>query len=154
MGMEGFAMRLRKAFRAYEDRVGRDITQTELGEMVGVELARMGVKPTSKDDTLAVTQQSVARWFAGTLPEHTRMVALATVLGVDPGWLSYGSGEDEGGQGSEKPSGTPVQPPPAHQPPPPKRTPPPLQEPEVLETRWIRPRKKAKRRPGDRSAVA
>jgi hypothetical protein len=89
MGMEGFAARLRRAHRAFED---------QLGEMVGEELRRMGVKPTGKDDP--VTQQSVARWFAGTLPEHARMVALATVLGVDPGWLSYGSGGDEGQQGA------------------------------------------------------
>src|SRR4051812_21629410 len=92
MGMEGFAARLRKAFRAYEDRVGRDVTQTELGALVGAEI---GEGP--------ITQQSVGRWFAGTLPEHARMVALADVLGVDPGWLSYGSGEarqDEAARGS------------------------------------------------------
>lgn len=99
MGMEGFAARLRKAHRAYEDRLGHDVTQTEIGALVGEELLRMGVKPRSKEDV--VTQQSVARWFAGTLPEHVRMVALATVLGVDPGWLSYGSGSDEGQQGAK-----------------------------------------------------
>jgi transcriptional regulator with XRE-family HTH domain len=87
MGIEGFASRLRRAFRALEDRLGRDLTQTELGEMVGKQL---------RED--AISQPSVARWFAGTLPEHYRMVALAQVLGVDPGWLGYGSGEDEGDQ--------------------------------------------------------
>jgi transcriptional regulator with XRE-family HTH domain len=91
MSIEGFAGRLRRAFRAYEDRVGRDITQTELGELVG---AALGEDP--------ITQQSVARWFAGTLPEHPRMVALAKVLGVDPGWLSYGSGEEEGRQAAPR----------------------------------------------------
>ena len=98
MGMEGFAARLRHAFRAYEDRLGRDVTQTELGEIVGT---AMGEAP--------ITQQSVARWFAGTLPEHPRMVALAEVLGVDPGWLSYGSG-DEGGQGAPKRTSPPLTP--------------------------------------------
>ena len=98
MGMEGFAARLRQAFRAYEDRLGRDVTQTELGEIVG---KAMGEAP--------ITQQSVARWFAGTLPEHPRMVALADVLGVEPGWLSYGSGE-EGEQSAKKRSSPPVTP--------------------------------------------
>lgn len=97
MGMEGFANRLRRAFRAFEDRLGRDVTQTELGELVG---QAMG-----KD---AITQQSVGRWFAGTLPDHPHVVALATVLGVDPGWLSYGSGEDNGGGSIAKPPVAPT----------------------------------------------
>jgi hypothetical protein len=85
MGIEGFATRLRRAFRAFEDHLGRDVTQSELGELVGQAL---GEEP--------ITQQSVGRWFNGTLPEHVRMVALADVLGVDPGWLSYGTGEGGG----------------------------------------------------------
>lgn len=76
---EGFARRLRRAFRAFEDRTGEDVTQTQLGVLVGKEL-----------DGKPITQQSVDRWFGGTRPDHERMIALAAVLDVDPGWLSYG----------------------------------------------------------------
>jgi transcriptional regulator with XRE-family HTH domain len=97
MGLAGFPSRLRRAFRAFEDRLGRDLTQTELGEMVGKQLKEG-----------AISQQSVARWFAGTLPEHARMVALAEVLGVDPGWLSYGSGEKDAPMRDAPPATEPV----------------------------------------------
>ena len=80
MGLEGFDKRLRKAFRAWEDRIGRDVSQTELGEIVG---ERLGEKK-------PISQQSVARWFAGTLPEYPRLEALADVLGVYAGWLAFG----------------------------------------------------------------
>jgi hypothetical protein len=80
MGLDGFDRRLRRAHRAFEDRLGRDVNQTELGAMVGKRLGEP--KP--------ITQASVHRWFAGTLPDHVRMVALAEILGVDPGWLAYG----------------------------------------------------------------
>ena len=67
-------------------------------------------------------------------------------------WLAGWDDENEGGQGAQRPTNTPVAPAPT------KRTRPPLQQPEILETRWIRPgpKKKAtpKRRPGGRSAVA
>jgi hypothetical protein len=98
MGMAGFAKRLRKAFRAWEDQVGRDVTETELGELVG-----------KKYDGSPISQASVNRWFSGTLPDHGRMVALAEVIGADPGWLAYGPDEDQQGEQGAKPiNGTPA----------------------------------------------
>lgn len=135
-GIEGFAGRLRRAFRAWEDRMGRDATQTELGELVG---EAMGEE--------AISQQSVARWFAGTLPEHPRMVALARVLGVDPGWLSYGSGEDDAGNQPAMPNVPPRVPQNA------KRIEPSDPPPGVVVDAPAR-RPVGKRRPGDRTALA
>lgn len=80
-GLAGFGKRLRKAHRDYEDRLGRDVSQTEIGVVVG---KRLGEKK-------PVSQQSVGRWFGGTLPEYPRMEALAEILGVDPGWLAFGT---------------------------------------------------------------
>ena len=93
MGMEGFAGRIRRAFRAWEDRLGRDVTETELGELVGKAF-----------DGRPISQQSINRWFAGTVPDHARLIALAKVLEVDPGWLAYGSGEE--GDGDQNDGGS------------------------------------------------
>lgn len=37
-----------------------------------------------------LTQGSVSRWFKGAEPNLKTIVAIAQVLGVDPGWLAFG----------------------------------------------------------------
>jgi hypothetical protein len=77
---DGFAQRLRRAVRYWEDRSGdRDITQGELAEKVASAMKR--AKPFS--------QGAVSGWFSGTVPDADVIGAIAEVCGVRAGWLAY-----------------------------------------------------------------
>lgn len=83
MSLEQFAVRIWAAHNAYEGRVGRRVTQADLAVMVSARLEERGRK--------GVTQSAVARWFDGTVPDDHKLLALADLYGVDPGWLRYGA---------------------------------------------------------------
>jgi transcriptional regulator with XRE-family HTH domain len=76
-----FAYRVRLAAKALELATGRDISQEELGELVGKELQRD-----------PYTGVAVHRWLKGRRPNYEIMAALARVLGVRKGWLAFGEG--------------------------------------------------------------
>jgi transcriptional regulator with XRE-family HTH domain len=77
-----FAGRLRLAAKALELATGRDISQEELGQLVGKEMQR---EP--------FTGVAVHRWLKGRRPNYEIMAALSRVLGVRKGWLAFGEGE-------------------------------------------------------------
>ena len=75
-----YQQRAARAFLLLAVREGRRITQGELADKVAATLGR------------AVTQGAVAKQLGGTVPEGLdAMIALASALGVDPGWLYFGS---------------------------------------------------------------
>src|SRR6185312_949436 len=73
-------VRERARFAFYSrKRTEPDLTQDEVARRVGRAVRR------------AFTQSTAQRWFAGGLPRDTRTgIALASELGVDPGWLYFG----------------------------------------------------------------
>lgn len=69
----------------------RRVEDIGFGERVRVEMARMELSATALATALGVSQHTVGRWRAGTVPpEHTTIVALAEALRVDPGYLLFG----------------------------------------------------------------
>lgn len=84
----GFSYRLRQAVKALELERGSDISQEELGAMVGAEMKRP-----------AFSGVSVHRWLKGQRPSYEAMVALAKVLHLSPGWLAFGENNHNGGNG-------------------------------------------------------
>ena len=80
---DGLTMRLLEALHGLELREGHRVTYTSLAERLGAALGR------------PITVAAVQRWFDGTREPKDResLAALASVLGVDPGWLAYGDPE-------------------------------------------------------------
>jgi transcriptional regulator with XRE-family HTH domain len=76
----GFRDRLFRAWYLFQAREGGERSQEWLAEAVS---AHLGL-----EDTL--TQSAVSRWLNGAVPPLGTIVALAKVLGVDPGWLAFG----------------------------------------------------------------
>lgn len=75
----GFSYRLRQSVKALELARGTDISQEELGALVG---KAMGRDP--------FTGVAAHRWLKGRRPGYTIMIALAKLLNVRPGWLAFG----------------------------------------------------------------
>lgn len=85
MGVEGFGARLAQARRVHGVRIGRDYTQTELAEAMGV------------------TPATVSRWESGGFrPDIEVVEKLAGILETDPGLLAFGisSTEEQGKNGN------------------------------------------------------
>jgi transcriptional regulator with XRE-family HTH domain len=62
-------------------RLGRKVTLTELGEMIAREMGREA----------SFTAAAVSRWEKGTqMPSLQIIEAIASLTGMDPGWLSHG----------------------------------------------------------------
>ena len=74
-----FNNRVRLAHRHREAELNRDLGQAEIGVEMGKLLG-----------TGKLTQATVSRYFRDTEPELAKICALATVLGVDCGWLAFG----------------------------------------------------------------
>lgn len=79
------ARRMFLAMNALEQRRGSRVTLAQLGAMVAE--AQQGREA-------AYAASVVARWIKGEQDPGSRdqWIALAAVLGVDPGWLTYGTG--------------------------------------------------------------
>lgn len=85
---EGFGSRFFDAW-AHLDR-------TERRRVKGVELAKR----------LGVSGSSITRWAEGTVPEVDTIALIASVCGVDPGWLAFG--EASAAQGPRAGQGAPA----------------------------------------------
>ena len=93
----GFGQRAREARRLWTVRHDEELTYARIGEMVA--------ERTGRGDPYS--HQAVRKWFVlGQEPEYQAAAALAEVLGVDPGWLAFGTGEAGATSGDEK--GAPV----------------------------------------------
>lgn len=77
----GFAQRLRRAIRRFEDRSlgGMTVKQEEFAQAVSLEL---GKRP-------AYSGSAVGKWLAGIAPDIETIAAVATVCTVRPGWLAF-----------------------------------------------------------------
>lgn len=74
--------RLFRAFLLRQLRAGGELTQEWLAASVSRELRLK--EP--------LTQSAVSRWFKGAVPRDlATIIAIAKLLGVDPGWLAFGS---------------------------------------------------------------
>lgn len=74
--------RLLRAWLEHERRTGGGFTQEWLAEAVSRKL--------KLEEPLS--QSAVSRWFRGSVPRDVAaVVAIAELLGVDPGWLLFGS---------------------------------------------------------------
>lgn len=83
--MADFGGRLRSAWRAFEDREDRKLTQGEVADLVTRALGR--ARP--------FRQATVSEWYWGRRPDDVEtMEALAMVLGADPRTLVFGEDED------------------------------------------------------------
>lgn len=80
MADEEMRKRLFRAWWSYQAAVGGERSQEWLAEAVSNEL---GLKE-------PLTQSAVSRWMRGEGISLKKLVALAKVLGVDPGWLAFG----------------------------------------------------------------
>lgn len=69
------------ALKRLEMGLGRDVSQTQLAELVA---DRLHGKPRD--------QSTVGRWFRGAMPDAVTIQAIADVCGVEPGWLAFGRG--------------------------------------------------------------
>lgn len=83
---DDFGQRAFWAHRAAEQRLRRDISQKELGERVAARLREP--KP--------IHQSTAGKWLksgaeGGAVPDVPTIAALALELGVDPGWLAFGT---------------------------------------------------------------
>lgn len=87
----GFSYRVRQAMKAMELARGKDISQEELGAMVG---KQMGRDP--------FTGVAAHRWLKGRRPGYDIMAALARVLAVRPGWLAFGEDDVIAKKSSER----------------------------------------------------
>lgn len=56
----------------------KSLSQEALAVLVGERLGR------------SLTQSAVGRWFRGSVPDTATISAIASVYGVDPGWLAFG----------------------------------------------------------------
>jgi len=79
----GMKQQLFMAWMRFQTMSGGARSQDWLAEAVSKEL---GLAPSDY-----FTQGSVSRWLKGTEPSLETIVALAKILDVDPGWLSFGS---------------------------------------------------------------
>ena len=86
-----FQDRFRRAYRVLEEAEGGErISQAEIGRRMAQRLG-MGRSPAA-----------VSEWWTGkSIPDTITMAALADVLGASPGWLAFGEGEMERGDGME-----------------------------------------------------
>jgi len=75
-----FRERLYKAWKAWEFRHGRDLTQAQLGVMVG------------KYKGKAVLQSTVSDWRGWLVPGAEEITWIARALECSPAWLAYGEG--------------------------------------------------------------
>lgn len=148
MAHQGFGNRVRRAWHRWASQSSEPVTYADFGAALALEEQRSEPYSTS----------AISEWIAErSEPKARTYRAMAKLSGFRSAWLSEGElpeeGEDnEGGQGAPRPTTTPVAPAPASS----RRAHVPLTETEVLETRYLRPKKKQtpKRRPGDKSAVA
>ena len=86
---EGFAGRVFQAHLILTGRLGRKVGHAEMAEMVA---EKAGEDP--------VTPSTVSRWFKGTIPNASTLLAIAQVCEVDPGWLTFGNDSDASGPGN------------------------------------------------------
>lgn len=71
------------AHKHLEVKLGRQVGQAELAEMIG----KAAHEPPPD-------QTTVGRWFKDTLPRSIATIAaIAKVYGVSAGWLTYGEGD-------------------------------------------------------------
>lgn len=74
-----FGVRLRAARNVLNASEPKPVSHTELGRRVGGFL-----------QTDPIVTSAVSRWGKETRPDLDTTLAIATVCGVDPGWLAYG----------------------------------------------------------------
>lgn len=80
-----FARRMFIAHKRLELRLGRDVSNGELAQLLGEQLR-----------AAAPNETTVGRWFVDSMPRsHVTIAAIAKVYGVSAGWLTYGEGEME-----------------------------------------------------------
>lgn len=61
------------------------------GERLRIELGRIGWSQKDLADKLGTRQGTVSAWASGTIPDAPNLERLADVLGVDPGYLLFGT---------------------------------------------------------------
>lgn len=76
----GMRERLFAAWYLYQARSGGSKSQEWLAEAVS---RKLGLRE-------PLTQGTVSRWLKGSEPDLVTIAAIASVLGVDPGWLAFG----------------------------------------------------------------
>ncbi len=76
-----FAQRLYMAQKRYELKSGRDLDRDDFGRDVA--------RRSGRDK--ALSDSTVSNWFTGKqMPAVKQLEAIAAVLGVHPGWLTFG----------------------------------------------------------------
>ena len=64
------------------------------GQYEKVELAQFGVRLGELLLTPPVPVPTIMQWFSGVIPDVRTVQAVASLCGVDPGWLAFGSASD------------------------------------------------------------